>query len=162
MTGDLMERWRAPIARLCGLLAAMCLLAMMLLTAADVVLRAMANAPIHGAFEVVELLLAGTFFLGLPAVFLREDNILVNMIDSLAPRLVPALDRIAALLAVGIFALMGWQSAIAALDSWEFNDVTGDLGLSRMWHWAAVLAGLVGTGVVALYFGLRRGGSDGQ
>ena len=73
---------------------------MMLLTVADVVLRASFNYPMRGVFELIELLLAGTFFLALPAVFLRDENILVNSIDDFAPRCVPFLKRFAELLAV--------------------------------------------------------------
>jgi TRAP-type C4-dicarboxylate transport system permease small subunit len=41
---------------------------MMLLTVADVSVRAAFNVPIRGVYELIELLLAGTFFLALPAV----------------------------------------------------------------------------------------------
>ena len=54
---------------------------MMLLTVADVTLRASFNLPIRGVYELVELLLAATFFVALPAVFLRDENIVVNSID---------------------------------------------------------------------------------
>ena len=51
------------------------LAAMMLLTVADVALRGAFNRPLRGVYELVELLLAGTFFLALPAVFLRDEHI---------------------------------------------------------------------------------------
>jgi TRAP-type C4-dicarboxylate transport system permease small subunit len=129
---------------------------MMLVTVADVVLRAAFNAPIRGIYELVELLLAGTFFLALPAVFLRDDHILVNVIDDLAPRWVPMLRRLAAVFGVIILGIMAWQGFVEARDSYEFHDVTAELGLSRTWHWAAVLSGLVGSGIAALAMGLAR------
>jgi TRAP-type C4-dicarboxylate transport system permease small subunit len=129
---------------------------MMLVTVADVVLRAAFNAPIRGVYELVELLLAGTFFLALPAVFLRDDHILVNVIDDLAPRWVPMLRRLAAVFGVIILGIMAWQGFVEARDSYEFHDVTAELGLSRTWHWAAVLSGLVGSGIAALAMGLAR------
>ena len=102
-----MERWREVTARICGIIAAICLAAMMLLTVADVVLRAAFNTPIRGVYELVELLLAYTFFIALPAVFLRDENILVNSIDDLAPRWVPALKRFGLALAVVVLAVIG-------------------------------------------------------
>ena len=69
---------------------------MMLLTVADVVLRAFVNRPIRGMLELVELLLACTFFLALPAVFLRDENIVVDVVDSMRAALgaaAPALRR---------------------------------------------------------------------
>jgi TRAP-type C4-dicarboxylate transport system permease small subunit len=48
------------------------LAAMMLLTVADVTLRALFNRPIHGTFELIELGLACSVYIALPAVFLRD------------------------------------------------------------------------------------------
>jgi TRAP-type transport system small permease protein len=148
------QRWRDISSGLCGLAAAICLAAMMLLTVADVVLRAAFNAPIRGVYELIELLLTYTFFLALPAVFLRDDNIVVNVLDDWAPRAVPLAKRIALAFAVAILAVMAWQGWLAARDAVAFNDQTADLGLSRAWHWAGVLAGIVGAAVAALAMGL--------
>jgi TRAP-type C4-dicarboxylate transport system permease small subunit len=159
MTGLMMvTRWRQFFSTVCGLLAGLCLTGMLLLTVADVVLRSMFNYPLRGVYELVELLLAGTFFLALPAVFLRDENILVNTIDDLVPRIVPILKRIALVLAVAVFVIMTWQGWIAARDSLEFHDVTADLGLPRFWHWIFVLAGLVGATLAALYMAIRGEG----
>ena len=111
-----MERWRHLTSRACGLIAAVFLVAMMLLTVADVVLRAAANTPLRGVYELVEVLLAGTFFVALPAVFLRDEHIVVNVIDDLAPRWVPALKRAAVVLAVIVVAVMAWQGFLAAAE----------------------------------------------
>jgi TRAP-type transport system small permease protein len=151
-----LERWRDLPSRICGLLAALFLAAMMLLTVADVVLRAVFNAPIRGVYELVELLLAYAFFLALPAVFLRDENIVVNVVDELAPRQVPALRRIAAACAVVVLAMMAWQGWRAAADTLAFGDVTAELGLSRLLHWLALLAGVTGAAIAALAMGLRR------
>jgi len=150
------SHWRSRISTACGLLAAAFLTAMLLLTVADVVLRAAFNWPIRGVYELVELLLAGTFFFALPCVFLRDENIMVNAIDDYAPQAVPWLKRASELLAVVLLAAMAWQGLIAAGDSLEFNDVTADLGLPRFWHWLALLVGVIGAGLAALVMALRR------
>jgi TRAP-type C4-dicarboxylate transport system permease small subunit len=152
------ERWRELPSLICGLIAAVCLAAMMLLTVADVTLRAFFNAPIRGVYELIELLLAYTFFVALPAVFLRDDNIVVNVVDDLAPRSVPVLKRIAEALAVVVLAVMAWQGWLAARDTIAFNDVTADLGLSRALHWIALLVGVVGAAIAAFAMGLRGNG----
>jgi TRAP-type C4-dicarboxylate transport system permease small subunit len=149
------ERWRDLPSRLCGLVAALFLAAMMLLTVGDVMLRAVINAPIRGVYELVELLLAYTFFMALPAVFLRDENIVVNVVDELAPRQVPALRRIAAACAVVVLGLMAWQGWLAAADTLAFHDVTADLGLSRILHWISLLLGVTGAAIAALAMGLR-------
>src|SRR5262245_16557774 len=127
---------------------------MMLLTVADVVLRAAFNAPIRGVYELIELLLTYTFFLALPAVFLRDENIVVNVLDDWAPRAVPLARRIALALAVVTLVVMAWQGWLAARDAIAFNDMTADLGISRALHWIAVLAGIIGAAVAAFAMGL--------
>ena len=151
-----MKRWRDFSSRVCGTIAAIFLAAMLLLTVADVVLRAVFNLPVRGVYELVELLLAGTFFVALPCVFLRDENIVVNSIDDLAPRWVPTLKRAAEALAVVVLAIMAWQGWIAASDSLAFHDVTADLGLPRFWHWSALLIGVIGAGMAALAMAFRR------
>ncbi|MBX9829613.1 MAG: TRAP transporter small permease subunit [Xanthobacteraceae bacterium] len=151
-----MKRWRDRCSLICGAMAAAFLSAMLLITVADVTLRAVVNWPIRGVYEVVELLLAATFFLALPCVFLRDENILVNAIDDVAPRLVPPLKRAAAVLAVVVLAVMAWQGLIAARDSLEFNDVTADLALPRFWHWLALLFGVIASAIAALVMALAR------
>jgi TRAP-type C4-dicarboxylate transport system permease small subunit len=150
------ERWREVIARTCGIIAAVFLAVMMLVTVADVALRAAFNTPIRGVYELVELLLAYTFFMALPAVFLRDENIVVNSIDDLAPRWVPALKRFGLGLAVVVLSVIAWQGFIAARDAIAFNDQTADLGLSRGLHWIALLVGVIGAAIAALAMGLRR------
>lgn len=150
-----MKRWRDLVSRIFGLIAAVFLAAMLLLTVADVVLRATFNLPIRGVYELVELLLAGTFFFALPCTFLRDENIIVNSIDDVAPRWVPSLQRAAEVLAIIVLFVMAWQGFIAARDSYAFNDVTADLGLPRMWHWLALLIGVICAALSALAMVLR-------
>ena len=137
-------------------MAAAFLAAMMLLTVADVTLRTAFNLPLRGVYELIELLLAATFFVALPAVFLRDENIVVNSIDDMAPTWVPTLKRFALLLSATVLAIMAWQGFLAARDSFEFHDVTADLGLPRVWHWLAVLSGITGSAIAALAMVLRR------
>ena len=131
---------------------------MMLLTVADIVLRATTNRPIRGMFEIVELLLACTFFVALPAVFLRDDNLVVDVIDALRPRWVPWLRRTAELVAIPVLVAMAWQGWEAAAETLVFNDVTSDLALHRLLYWLPVLFGLIGAAVAALVMVFPKNG----
>jgi TRAP-type C4-dicarboxylate transport system permease small subunit len=150
---------RNTAAAVCGWAASIALAAMMLVTVADVVLRATVNLPIRGTFEIVELLLACTFFLALPASFLREEHILVDIVDGWAPRSVPWLRGAAGILGVVVMAVMSWQGWIGAKDTLVFHDVTSDLEIPRIWYWVPVLAGMIGAmlAAAAMLFG-RNGG----
>jgi TRAP-type C4-dicarboxylate transport system permease small subunit len=132
------------------------LVAMMLLTVADVVLRAVSNLPIRGTFEIIELLLACSFFLALPAVFLRDEHLVVDVVDPLAPRWVPCLRRIAEVIAIPVLALMAWEGLKAARETLVFNDVTSDLAIHRLWYWIPVLLGLIGSAIAAVAMLLRK------
>jgi TRAP-type C4-dicarboxylate transport system permease small subunit len=129
---------------------------MMLLTVADVVLRAVTNQPIRGTFEIIELLLACTFFVALPAVFLRDENLLVDVVDPVAPRWVPRLKRFAELIAIPVLGLMAWEGWKAAAETLVFNDVTSDLAIHRLLYWIPVLFGLIGAAIAAVAMTLRK------
>lgn len=151
-----MKRWRSAVATACGGAAGVFLVAMMLLTVADVVLRAVSNLPIRGTFEIIELLLACSFFLALPAVFLRDEHLLVDVIDPIAPRWVPRLRRVAEVIAIPVLALMAWEGFKAARETLIFNDVTSDLSIHRLWYWIPVLIGLIGSAVAAVAMLVRK------
>jgi TRAP-type C4-dicarboxylate transport system permease small subunit len=123
---------------------------MMLLTVADVVLRAVFNRPIRGTFELIELLLACTFFLALPAVFLRDEHLVVDIVDPIAPRWVPRLRRLAELIAIPVLVIMAWEGWKAAAETLVFHDVTSDLAIHRILYWIPVLFGLIGGAVAAV------------
>jgi TRAP-type C4-dicarboxylate transport system permease small subunit len=128
---------------------------MVLITVADVLLRALANRPIRGTFEIIELLLACSFFLALPAVFLRDEHLLVDVIDPIAPRWVPRLRRVAEVIAIPVLALMAWEGSKAARETLIFNDVTSDLSIPRLWYWGPVLVGMAGACSAAVVMFLK-------
>jgi TRAP-type C4-dicarboxylate transport system permease small subunit len=95
----------------------------------------------------------------LPASFLRDEHIVVDIVDGAAPRWVPLLKRSALALAVVLLAAMAWQGWISARDAVAFNDVTSDLGLPRLWYWIPVLAGMIGACLAAAAMLLKRNGA---
>ncbi len=129
---------------------------MMLVTVADVVLRHLFGRPIHGVIEIVELFLTGAFFLALPAAFLREDHIVVDIVDHKYPRAVPWLKRFSVVLAVVMLVVMAYQGSIVARDMITFGDVTSDLSIPKIWYWVPVLIGIVGGAIAALWMAFDR------
>ena len=126
---------------------------MMLLTVADVVLRALFNYPIRGMLELIELGLACTIFLGLPAVFLREEHLVVDVIDHLTrPAVVRVLELAGALVSCGVLVVMAWQMAVLARAMVDFGDVTSDLSIPKIYYWIPVLLGVAASAVTVLIF----------
>lgn len=154
-----MDRFLDRTAKGCGYFAGAFALAMMLLTVVDVVARSVANRPVAGVYELVELALACTIFFALPAVFLRDENIVVDLADHLAPRASRWLRHAAAVVTVMLLSVMGWQMIEPARDTLAFGDVTADLSLPRILYWIPVLVGVALSALAAammLVRGLRR------
>jgi TRAP-type transport system small permease protein len=145
-----MQRWSDMASTLCGWIASAFLTAMLLLTVADVVLRAVSNYPLRGTYELIELLLCGTFFVALPAVCLRDGHVVVDSIDRYVPRAVPWFNRLSGVTAVVMLGLMAWQGGLAAREAVSFGDMTADLALPKILYWIPLLFGLGGGTLAAL------------
>lgn len=129
---------------------------MMLLTVADIVLRAFFSYPIQGMLELVELGLACTIFLALPAVFLRDEHLVVDVVDHFArPPVVRVLDLLGALISLGVLVVMAWQMVPLARVMVEFGDVTSDLSIPKLYYWIPVLAGVIASALATLVFIVR-------
>lgn len=125
----------------------------MLLTVADVVLRASFRYPIQGMLELVELGLACTIFFALPAVFLRDEHLVVDVVDHFArPGVVRLLDLLGALTSLAVLAVMAWQMVPLARVMYEFGDVTSDLSIPKIYYWIPVLAGVIASALATLVF----------
>lgn len=143
-------------ARLFGYLAAFFLTATMMITVADVFLRTFFGYPVRGVLELVELGLACTIFLALPAVFLRDEHLVVDVIDHLAKKsVVRLLDLAGAIVSLVVLAVMLWQMVPLARTMHEFGDVTSDLSLPKIWYWVPVLLGLFASALAAVVFIVR-------
>jgi len=66
-----------------GAAASVLLLAMMLLTFADVLGRYVFNTPLRGAFEITELALLSLIFAGLPLVSRADEHVTMDFIDKI-------------------------------------------------------------------------------
>ena len=128
----------------------------MLLTVADVLLRTFFRYPIQGMLELVELGLACTIFVALPAVFLRDEHLVVDVIDHFAKKpLVRLLDLAGALVSLAVLVVMAWQMVPLARSMHEFGDVTSDLSIPRIYYWIPVLLGVTASALATLMFIVR-------
>ena len=73
------------VAPLLGTIAGILLFCLMTLTCIDVIGRYFFNTPVTGGFELTEMMLASLIFFGLPLVTIRNDHIMVDLLDPVTP-----------------------------------------------------------------------------
>jgi len=100
-----------------GVLSAVVLFCLMVLTCVDVIGRYFLNHPVYGGFEITETLLAALIFCGLPLVTLRNDHITVDLFDAITPDWIYRLQHIGACVvgfaSTGYLAWRLWARAVA-------------------------------------------------
>ena len=130
--------------------AALFLVAMMMITVIDIPLRWPFNVPIHGTFDLVELFLVAMVYLAIPETFLREEHVVVEIIDHVIGRRLRAiLKALSTGLALALLVAMEIYMIEPALDMYEFGDVTKDLEIPKIIHWIPILLG-IGCSILAV------------
>ena len=99
---------------------------LMLFAAAEIIGRYFFNAPIPGHLEIVELLMVGVVFLGLAYTQLQNGHIRMQILQKkfFKGRLFHLAEAVMMLLALGVFIMITRSSFLAALEAYEFGDVT--------------------------------------
>jgi TRAP-type C4-dicarboxylate transport system permease small subunit len=96
--------------RILGLLSAIMLFGMMSLTVADVIGRYLLNAPLHGAYELTEVLLAVVVFGAAPLVTARGTHVTTSLFDGrMSPRVMRVRDASVAVFCAAICAVLAWR-----------------------------------------------------
>lgn len=132
-------------------LAMLALGVMMMIIVVDVTMRYAFGSPIHGAYDVVEVSLLVFVFHGLSACFLARQNIVIDLIDTIAPaRVTRALVRTSDFLTVALLAVMIWAMISPASQAFEYGDKKIELGLKLWVLWTIAIAGLACTLFCAL------------
>ncbi len=105
-----------------GLIGTFMLLAMMLLTVADVSARSLANKPIPGAYEMVAYMLVVVVLFGMAYTEQRGGNIGVDFLfQRYSPRWKAITVSIFTFLALAFFSIMVWTGWEEAVDTISFG-----------------------------------------
>ena len=124
---------------------------MMCVTLLDVFLRYVFNAPVPGSYDMVETLMAVFVFHGMSTAFLRRRNIVIDLVDSFAGRiLVTALIRISDLLTILTLALFSYAMVKPAMQAYAYGDLKLELHIPVWCLWAVALAGMAGAILCAI------------
>ena len=117
--------WEHRVEAILGAAASAILLAMMLLTVADVTGRYLFNRPVRGAFEVTELMLVVLIFAGLPLVSFSQEHAVMDFIDRVTgARARRWLRRAVEAASAAFMFLMAWLMWVKADRIWAYRDAT--------------------------------------
>jgi TRAP-type transport system small permease protein len=132
-------------------LASVALIVMILVTLLDVFMRKVFNSPIRGSYDLVESMLVVFVFNGMSTAFLQRRNIVIDLVDSFAPRaVVAALIRVSDVLVVVTLALFSYAMITPAMQAFNYGDRKLELGLPIYILWAAALLGIAGAVLCAI------------
>jgi TRAP-type C4-dicarboxylate transport system permease small subunit len=127
-----------------GIATGLFLFAMMAVTTIDVIGRYFLSAPLPGAFELTQLLLAGTIFAGLPVVTFKEEHVTVTILtEKLPQRAQSAQQAASSLLGACGLGIVAWRLGAQAQRLGLYGDTTSLLRVPMSplaWVMAALAA----------------------
>lgn len=124
--------WLDRLEDLCKALAAGCLMAMALVTGADIVCRAAFNAPILGSEEIVTFLAVLALGFSLPYAHSQGSNIGVEiLVRRFRRRTRNAIKRGADLMGAVLFGLVAWRMVLYGMSIRRTGEVSMTLELPK-------------------------------
>jgi TRAP-type C4-dicarboxylate transport system permease small subunit len=143
-------------------IAALALAVITLITVLDVLMANLRGRPMTGVYEVVETSLSILIFLGLPAVFLAEQHITIDVMDHFVSKRTTAWFRsLGALFSLGFFSLMVYAMWRPAMDAIRFGDIKAEAGIPFWVLWGPILLG-TGLSIVAAVIVMLKAHSAGR
>jgi TRAP-type C4-dicarboxylate transport system permease small subunit len=115
---------------LCGLLAALALFAIMVLTLVDVAGRKLLSQSVPGSLELTEILMVVVIFSALPLVSMHGEHVAFDSLDALMPAWLRRLQQVIVdLLCAAALGLVAWLMWHKALDMTGYGETTAQLKL---------------------------------
>jgi TRAP-type C4-dicarboxylate transport system permease small subunit len=159
-TADPVARMPAPVrwgAGLVEILGGMALLVLMGLTVSDALLRSLANRPILGASDLIQVLLALVVAASLPLCVLAGRAIAIESLLRALPRgLSGIVARLAHLIAAAALAVLAWRAWINAGEAAMFGETTMLRQIPYGPFYAALALSAALSAAIFLAFALRR------
>ncbi|WP_370209004.1 TRAP transporter small permease [Pararhodobacter marinus] len=121
------------------------LVLMMLVVTGDVVLRAVFNMPVRGAYDAVSILLLVMVAFGFAPVLANRGEIVIDLLDAvIGHRGVRLLASVAALLTMAVMLFFAWSAVEPARNAWRYGDRSLELGIPQWAMWAVLAVGVLG------------------
>lgn len=157
-------RFVSWLASACTVGGAIALAVMMAATDWDILARQLADRPLTGVVELVEITVLACAMLGLPEAFIRDEQIRIDLLDTVVPegalRVIKAVGLVLSMAFLALLCANVWQPM---LDAKMFGDVKYDLGVP-VWPLYALIVFAFGASALtcaALFWSqFLRPGSD--
>src|SRR5262245_59284243 len=141
------------IGPLLGYIAGILLFCLMLLTCVDVVGRYFFNTPVTGGFELTEMMLAALIFFGLPLVTIRNEHVMVDLLDPVTPDWLLRIQHVVSCLVCAVATgYLAWRLWIRAVNMAAAGETTAQLKLKipYLTFTMSVLMGLHGLALLVV------------
>jgi len=126
------ERAVRGVIEACGIIGVIILLAMMMMTVFDVILRYFFSRPIIGSMEISVVLMVCVVFLGIGWCALKDGHISVDIITGkLSKRSRALLNGFDNIVTLVLALVIAWRSFIEALSAKEMEVTSPILGIPR-------------------------------
>jgi TRAP-type C4-dicarboxylate transport system permease small subunit len=142
---DRLQKQTVRLSQVAALLGLAGLLAVSLITIADVLMRWLFNAPITGVYDLSTLFMAVVLSATFPAALARRKNISVEFVaHKLGPRTNRVLDLFASTLTLFFFVLLFWQLVVYSGELLADGETTFvlELKIAPWWMASTVFFGL--------------------
>lgn len=129
------QRLLDRVCRMANLLGIAGVVAMMLLTCADVLMRDLLRKPVPGSYELIQLIMVGVAFLTIPYGWMADSHLRVDMFwRRFSPKHVqPAADAFAALVALSLLAFGVWKGTALAIAAQRLGETSDILSIPMLW-----------------------------
>jgi TRAP-type C4-dicarboxylate transport system permease small subunit len=141
------------IGPLLGTVAGIVLFCLMTLTCVDVIGRYFFNMPVTGGFELTEMMLASLIFFGLPLVTIRNDHIMVDLLDPVTPDWLLRIQHVVSCLVCAVATgYLAWRLWLRAVSMAAAGETTAQLKLKipYLTFTMSVLMGLTALALLVL------------
>ena len=128
------------LGRVLNIISAVALILVVGATLADTLLSSLLGKPFVGVYDVVQIGVGVCVFMAMPAVFLANANIQVDIIDLVAPKKVVHFLQITGLLASLAFLLiLLWSTLLQGIDAHKFRSEFFEIGVSHLAVWGPII-----------------------
>ncbi|MBN8293397.1 TRAP transporter small permease [Rhodobacter sp. NTK016B] len=138
-------RPRSRVSQLFLWIASVALVLMMLVVTCDVILRAVFNTPVQGAYDAVSILLLVMVAFGFAPVLANRGEIVIDLLDAvIGRRSVRLLASIAAVMTMAVMLFFAWSAIDPARNAWRYGDRSLELGIPQWAMWGVLAVGVLG------------------